>query len=217
MKRARLLVLVALAEAACGSSAEAPIPDAAIPDAQVDKSGTCTDTFGSELTSAFGRLDGTVLAIVRPVDQQCPRPNSDHVILEVTMHGAAYRMVVNVQSDVAGEDPRVKMNVIDHALPGAAWSEGWHAGEPLDYVTTLGVHSDAFVPEEIGALADDISAMIDLGDHVSVYATSGGPPSNADSAHLVHRNAANQDGAIVLHADGAHPKILLFSFDSQTF
>src|SRR4051794_34872783 len=50
-----------------------------------DKSAGCASTFGSALTSAFGRIDGTVLAVVKPIDTQCAMPNNDHLVLEVTM------------------------------------------------------------------------------------------------------------------------------------
>jgi hypothetical protein len=50
------------------------------------------------------------------------------------------------------------------------------------------------------------------GAKVSVYATSSG----GNSAHLVHRNATNEDGAIVLTPDSA-PHYLLTAFPEQTF
>src|SRR5262249_7095216 len=71
----------------------------------IDKAANCAATFGQALTSSFGRIDGAVLAVVKPSDTQCPLPNSDHVILQVTMNGEAYRLVVNVQSDFG--DPQV--------------------------------------------------------------------------------------------------------------
>ena len=74
--------------------------DASVTDASedVDKSAPCVATFGSALTAAFGRLDGTVIAVLPPNDQACPDPNSTHLIIEVLMGGAAYRMVVDVIS-----------------------------------------------------------------------------------------------------------------------
>ncbi len=84
-----------LADAGPGDATPA---DGAAADAAVDKAKNCTGTFGTALTNAFGRLDGKVLAVVQPKDQQCPRPNNDHVVLEVTSQGAAYRIVINVQN-----------------------------------------------------------------------------------------------------------------------
>jgi hypothetical protein len=189
---------------ACGSSS--PAPDAAI-DASadaVDKSAACADTFGSALTDAFGRLDGTVLAIVSPGNQTCAQPNSTHVVVQLTMNGAAYRMVANI--DVLTAE-------LDEPLAGPAWSEGWHTDAPLDYATTLSVASSTFsTPADPVAFITD---RIDVGARLSIYATSSGG-TKADSAHLIHRNVTDADGAIVLTPDTA-PHYLLFRFDNQSF
>src|SRR5689334_6097263 len=129
----RALLLVTLA--ACGSSGGGQQRDAATPDAQ-DKAAACADTFGNELTDAFGRLDGTVLAVVPPATERCAQPNSTHLVVQVTMHGAAYRLVVNVEN--------IFMHEIDAPLTGPAWSDGWHTDAPLDYVTNLCVRSSSF-------------------------------------------------------------------------
>ncbi len=211
--------------AACGSGGNALGPDA--PAARTDaavradaarapdasKAALCTDRFGTALTSSFGRLDGKVLAVVAPVDQQCPRPNNDHLILEITMGGAAYRMVVNVQSDRAGADTRVHTAEVTAPLSGEPFADGWHPGAKLDYVTTLSVHADAFAPHALSELVQTVSDRITIGAPVSVFATSSG----GDSAHLVHRNGNGNDGAIVLDPTGASPRWLLFRFVDQTF
>lgn len=183
----------------------------------VDKAAACTGTFGDALTNAFGRVDGTVLAIVTPADQQCPMPNHDHVILEVTMQGAVYRMVVNVESDSG--DPNVRFGELDHAWVGEPWAEGWHASATLDYPGDLGVHSGdggIFTPTPMDDLVARLDAEIPLNVPISVYATSSGG-SQAASAHLVHRNGSGNDGAIVLDPQGLTPHWLLFHFDEQTF
>ena len=189
--------------------------DAAIADAVAVRDSAaasqCTATFGSALTSAFGRADGTLLAILTPEDQQCPRPNGTHVILEVTMGGAAYRMVVNVMSDTAPFD--VAYTELHAPLAGPAWADGWHPGVTLDYATTLGLHAAAFVPTPTAGLVSTIVTRLSIGAPVSVYATSSG----GDSAHLVHRNATDQDGAIVVDPASASPLYMLFRFSNQTF
>jgi hypothetical protein len=227
-----LLLALALALAGCGESTpaaqdagvdDAGATDAAIADdaAQADgvagdggKAAACASTFGSELTAAFGRLDGTVLAVVGPTDMQCTMPNDDHLVVQVTMHGAAYRMVVNVLS--SGANPDVFLAEVDAPLAGGAFAEGWHPGYALDYVTTLGVHADAFTPHPMNELVTLVTDQLELGAPVSVYATSSGG-SYAHSAHLVHRNATNADGAIVLRPDTATPRYLLFRFGDQSF
>ncbi|HVY44379.1 MAG TPA: hypothetical protein VHB21_00815, partial [Minicystis sp.] len=178
----------------------------------IDKSQGCVGTFGTALTPPFGRIDGTVVSIVKPEDQQCPYPNSTHVVLEVEMLGDVYRMVVDVLSNQGPPD----VYFLEKAapLPAPAWAEGWHVNAPLDYVNDLGVHSTDFTPYDEADLANIITHRVDLGAKVSVYAgTDGG-----DSAHLVHKNdgTPGMDGAIVLDPD-ASPKFLLFHFDEQVF
>ncbi|MDI1482982.1 hypothetical protein [Polyangium sp. y55x31] len=179
--------------------------------APVDKAKDCADTFGDALTSAFGRVDGTVLAIVKPTDTQCAMPNDDHVVVQVMMDGQAYRMVVNVLSSFG--DPNVGYLETTHVMPGPAWEEGWHTGVSLDYVNDLGVQAEEFTAYDMPTLSDMIADVIPLGEKVSVYAHSSG----GASAHKVHRNTAAQDGVIVLDPEGAAPKMLLFRFSNQIF
>jgi hypothetical protein len=123
-------------------------------------------------------------------------------------------MVVNVQSDVMGVDDRVRLDEVDAPLPGTPFAEGWHPGETLDYtMAPLSVHVAAFTPHEVADLVRIVTGELDLDARVSVYTTSSG----GSSAHLVHRNAPNADGAIVLRPDSANPHWLLFAFATQTF
>jgi len=103
---------------------------------------------------------------------------------------------------------------IDAPLAAGAWAEGWHPGVALDYVGTLGVHSGAFTSMTEDDVVAKITSEIDLGSHISVFATSQGEPS---SAHLVHRNLTNQDGAIVVRPESATPHWMLVRFDEQSF
>jgi hypothetical protein len=84
------LVAVVVLAAACSDGGAMSTPDLApAPDLTVvDKAATCASSFGNALTAAFGRLDGTVRAVVPPAHPTCPRPNSDHLILEVDSGGA---------------------------------------------------------------------------------------------------------------------------------
>ena len=187
--------------------------DAAADAAPVDKAARCASTFGTALTAGFGRVDGTVEAVVQPKDTQCPLPNNDHVIVQVKMLGAVYRMVVNVQSDRAGADPRVSLLEVPAKVPAPAWAEGWHTGLTFDYVGTLGVKSSDFTPFAMTELSAKISDALPLDAKVSVYSsTSGGA-----STHLIHRNDGVKDGAIVVDADGPRPRAMLFRFATQTF
>jgi hypothetical protein len=178
----------------------------------IDKTAMCASTFGTALNDAFGRVDGTVVAVLPPNDQACAAPNKTHLIIEVMMNGAVYRMVVDVLSTVGSPD--VAFTEIDAPLVAGAWSEGWHTGIMLDYVTTLNVHSPAFTAMHQSDLVAKITSEIDIGAKISVYATSAGEP---DSTHLVHRNITNADGAIVIHPDSATPHWMLLRFPEQTF
>ena len=234
-----VLPFAVAAVAACSSSSSSPaagpsLPDAGVADedatgpdtsseagadaAAVDAfvpSGKCAGTFGSELTAGFGRIDGTIYAVQKPTDTTCTFPNADHVVLQVLMHSAVYRLVVNVQSDRDGGDPRIQIATLDHALPSPPFAEGWHLPAPLDYVTTLGAHADAsFTPLSLADATTKIVAALKVGDPVAVYGTSGA--GRPESAHLIHRNATNQDGAIVINPTTS-PKFMLFHFGNQTF
>jgi hypothetical protein len=180
--------------------------------ADVDKAAPCATTFGDALTNAFGRADGTVVAVVPPDDQACTLPNSTHLVIQIEMMGAVYRMVVDVLSDTS--DPDVLLYETDAPLADGAWAEGWHPGVSFDYVGTLGVHSTSFTTFTETPLVQKITAEIDLGAPISVFSTSDGEPN---SAHLVHRNVTNQDGAIVIHPEASPPHYILLSFPEQTF
>jgi hypothetical protein len=190
-----------------------PRDDAAI-DAPLDKAAQCAVVFGSSLTASFGRLDGTVRAVVPPGHPSCPLPNGTHLVLQVMMAGQAYRMVTNVLSDSG--PPQVYLYEVDAPLAGPAWAEGWHPGYALDYTSTLHVTSDLFVPHDMTETVKMITDRIELGTKISVFATSSGG-INASGAHLIHRNLTNADGAIVIGPDTATPHYILFRFDEQAF
>jgi hypothetical protein len=174
----------------------------------------CASTFGSALPPGFVRVDGTLVAIVRPQDQQCAMPNGTHVTLQVMVDGAVYRMVTNVKSD-QGTDIRVRYGVLDAALPAPAWSEGFHTGVTLDYPKDLGVHSETtpFMPLTTTALVNEMVNRLPINGHVAVYSQGNG----GSSTHLVHRNGSNDDGAIVIDPESSTPHFLLFHFAEQQF
>ncbi len=178
------------------------------------KAAACASEFGTLFTNAFGRADGTVVAVVPPA-WQCPWPNGDHVVIQLRMDGGVQRLVVNVKSDYG--DPRVAMGRVSAPLPAPAYEEGWHPGVTLDYPTTLGVHADAgFELVDLEHAAARVYDAVTVGAPLSVYASSSGG-SYAASAHKVHRNGAQNDGAIVVDPTGAQPTWLLFHFLNQSF
>ena len=183
-------------------------------DAPLDKAAACASMFGSSLTNAFGRVDGTVRAVVPPAHPTCPIMNGTHLVLQMTMNQQVYRMVVNVASDQG--PPNVYLRELDAPLAGGAWAEGWHPGMQLDYVSMLQVTSTSFVAHTPAEMVQLVTAELDLGAKVSVFATSSGGV-NASGAHLIHKNLPNADGAIVIGPDTASPHYLLFRFDEQAF
>jgi hypothetical protein len=222
-RRATLLMLCLAACNGTATSDGAVSPERALdlradirPRVDGDKSARCASAFGSALTASFGRIDGTVLALVAPWDTQCPQPNSDHLVLQVTMNGAVYRMVINVLSTRAGQDPNVRFVEVPGALVGGPWSEGWHTSVALDYPSTLNADARMFTPYPMKPLVDQVSSRIALGSKISVFAQSSGG-STAASAHLIHRNGNNVDGAVVLDPTAPKSRYLLFAFADQIF
>jgi len=192
------------------------IVDATAPakEAEAGLTGQCASAFGDKLTVGFGRIDGIVYAVQKPSDTQCVMPNNDHVIVQVLMNGAVYRLVVNVESN--GADPNIRYAAAPHALPAPAFAEGWHTGLALDYPTDLDLHNAAFSPHTLEEAVTKIAAEVKVGDPISVYAQSGA--GRPESAHLIHRNGATtkKDGAIVV-SPTTQPKFLAFHFSDQTF
>jgi hypothetical protein len=79
-------------------------------------------------------------------------------------------------------------------------------------VTTLGVSKTSFTEADLTEAVGRLDDALVIGARVSVYATSSG----GASAHLVHRNLTNADGAVVIDPDTA-PRYLLSAFPGQTF
>jgi hypothetical protein len=227
--RAFLPLAGLLGLSACSSSAETPgladggqgaaesgtldagVDGNAAADASVDKTKGCVSTFGSAIGAVgFARFDGTVVAVLPPGNTTCAAPNSTHLVLEMSFSGAVYRMVIDV--DDTASPATIHAKTISHPMIGGAWSDGWHKVS-LDYQRDLSLHATDFTSEPTAAAVGAITAALDIGAHVSVFATAMG---EVDSAHLVHRNLPMQDGAIVVDVAGA-PTWLLFAFSDQTF
>jgi hypothetical protein len=211
------LVVIGAACLGCSSTKSPPAEsDAAPADASddVDKAATCASTFGQGINSVgFARFDGTVVAVVPPNDQACAEPNSTHLVVQLQTGGAVYRMVIDVSDEDAPNT--IRTATLSAPLVGGAWDNGWHAAPlALDYVTNLAIHGASFATVGTAAAVAWATNPLEIGAPVSIYATAQGEP---DSAHLVHRNVTNQDGAIVIDPQGASPTWLLFAFSGQTF
>ena len=181
-------------------------------DAKVAAS-TCASTFGTKMSAGFGRIDGTLRAIVPPDDKQCAMPDSFHVALDVEVNGAVYRLVARVFDD---QTPGGLMYFAEHdgPLPAPAFSVGWHLGAALSYPKTLGVHSTEFGTQSQSVLVSTLLCELTIGAPIAVYATGYGP----DGGHDVHKTGGTSaDGAIVVHPDQPTSHYLLFHFQNQTF
>lgn len=178
----------------------------------------CTSSFGSALSATFGRMDGYLVAIVRPGSGSC-RADLGHVHLQVEVNGGVYDVAVNVGTDATSD---VHTTTIEHALLGPAWSEGWHprtttATVAVDYAA-LGVHSNAMPlrtqTENVNALMTELATA----NHVSIYATGYSP--DPSGAHLVHRSSSGrsgEDGMVVTQPLSSTAHARLFRFTNQTF
>ncbi len=195
------------ADADAGSDADT---DAAPTDGAVscdDKAKSCASTFGSLFTKSDGRADGTLVALVRPVDQQCALPNGTHVTLQLSIAGQVQRLVTSVNG--------VAVTTASAPLVGPAYAEGWHQNVVLDYPTDLGVHSGDFTSVTLDEGVAFLCSHLQIGAPVSVYAYSDG--SEPSSAHQIHRNDNYPDGAIVVDPTSPDPTYLLFRYATQTF
>lgn len=172
-----------------------------------DKAKACASEFGSLFTKSNGRADGSLVAIVRPVDQQCAMPNATHVTLQLSILGQVQRLVVSVE-DVA-------VASVQKPLLGPPYAEGWHVDQQLEYATDLGVHSDDFTQVTLPQAVEFICSHLEIGAPVSVFAYSDG--SKPSSAHQIHSNDNYPDGAIVANPTSASPTYLLFRYANQVF
>lgn len=164
----------------------------------------CTASLGPGLTTVHGRLDGYLRSIVGPKDNAC-HADSTHVHLQVEASGATFDIAVNVDG-LEGETTA-------KALPGGAWSEGWHAGVDLDYPNDLALHAAALTTTGVSTVRTKVTEALASANHLTIYATGYGP----DGAHLVHREGGGRDGAVVIDPLGPSPRVLAFRFDKDAF
>lgn len=174
------------------------------------------DALGKSLTSGYGRADGTVSAVVGPLETHCEAScNPTHLTVQVDLDGKPHRFVVTAV-DKYSDSHEMFYATKKGPLVGPAWSVGWHQGADvaLDYVQTPGVHAADFQSyhrDELTALVTDALA---IGAKVSIYATAEDDPARA---HLIHRYAKKgqgKDGAIVVDPDG-EPTYLMFFYEDE--
>src|SRR5262249_28719796 len=121
------------------------------------------------------------------------RGDDNHIHLQVKVNGGIEDIAVNIASTFG--NPDLDVLSINAALLGGAWSEGWHTGQTLDYVTSLGVHSGSFTEKTPTQLTSLIDSALASANHVSIFTTGFDPTGG----HLVHRQNSGHDGAIVIN------------------
>ena len=164
---------------------------------------SCTSTFGSALSTAHGRIDGRLVALV-PTNQHSCNSDTTHLHLQIAMSGSTYDVAVNLDA---------LTDEIDTPLPDGAWSEGWHDTMTLDYVSNLGLHAAAFTAGTVDTIQQHLIASLANVNHISVFATGYGP----GGAHLVHRQGGGRDGAVFIEPLSAKAHGFVFHFNTQTF
>jgi hypothetical protein len=171
----------------------------------------CTGNFGSQFTTAFGRLDGFLVSIVNLNASSTCRGDNNHLHLQIKVKNQIEDIAVNVESTTG--DPNVGFRTLNHALVDGAWVEGWHPGVTMDYANSLGVHSTTFTSTPINTLVSQLDSLLANANHVSIFATG----FDGTGGHDIHREPTNHDGAIVINPTTANPTYLLFRFSDQTF
>ena len=167
----------------------------------------CTSSFGNGLSGSVGRIDGQLVAVVAAGTHTC-HGDSTHVHLQVLAQGQVYDVAVNVDGGNMAEK--------DLALPGAAWSEGWHAGQRIDYVHDLGLHSTDFqFHGPVSQLDNDLETALASANHISVFATA----YSHGGMHLIHRSTSSSgaDGAVVTDPLSPTAHVYAFHFANQSF
>lgn len=172
----------------------------------------CTVHRGDAITPEFGRLDGTIRAVIVPGDTKCAGGDDDHVIVQIDAAGETYGIAINVESTRASS-PLVRSFEKSAPLEGPVWSSGWHTSVSLDYAYDLGVHATSFVAEPKADLSATIASRLVVGAKVSVF---GQGYTTGDGAHDIHRTKGGHDGALVVDPTGS-PSYVLFAFADQSF
>ncbi len=193
------IALVVLA--GCFSEEAATVGSTAVEStASLSVNGQCTSALGNAISGGFGRLDGTVFALVPAKTHVC-NSDSSHLHVQIQSNGAVYDAAVNLDGQSLS---------LSAPLKAGAWSEGWHGASSLDYVRDLSVHSNLFRPTSETALERELN----VGQRVSVFMS----PFSHSGGHLIHRgHSGGHDGAIVIDADTSSPKYLLFTFTQLSF
>jgi hypothetical protein len=163
---------------------------------------------GTAINTKHGRLDGYLSYVVPQGGPHSCNGDSSHVHLQVRMMGEIYDVAVDIGT-FTGDSNLYETNM---AMPGGAWSEGWHNGG-LSY-PQLGLHSTQFTPEDPTTLGQKIVTELAGVNHVSIF---GDAYTQGNGCHDVHYVDGIVDGALILEPLSPKAHILFFRFSTQSF
>ena len=171
-----------------------------------------TDQTGMAVNTPYGRLDGTLVYVLPVGGSSACNGDDSHVHLQIEVAGSVYDVAVDIGSSGANNGVGYEQQTI--AVPGGAWSEGWHGTDDLSY-KTLGLSSTSFMTMTPQQMGDEVVALLVNTSKISIFCTGYDPGFNG--CHDVHYKNGTQDGAIFLDPTAAMSPVLYFRFTNQTF
>jgi len=177
------------------------------------RSAACTPVSqqtGSAVSSAYGRLDGTLVYVAGIGQGRSCNGDNSHIHLQVGVSGSVYDVAV----DVGTTSDEVGLFEQNLTVPGGVWQEGWHSADTLAYPAS-GIHASSFVLTAPDALGSQLTNLLENTSKVSIFCTG---YSQRNGCHDVHyKNGSGNDGAIVLSPTAADSPVIFLRFSSQNF
>ena len=181
--------------------------------APASRNATCTPLSqqnGTAVSTSYGRLDGTLVYVVGIGQSRACNGDDSHVHLQVEVSGNVYDVAV----DIGTNSDEVGFEESSIAVPGGAWSEGWHGSDALSY-KSVGVHSSDMPLTAPHTLGTDLENLLVSTSRISIFCTG---YSQDNGCHDVHYDdGSGRDGAIVLDPTSTNSPVVFFRFSSQSF
>ncbi len=178
------------------------------------RNSTCTPLSqqnGTAVDTTHGRMDGTLVYVLPVGGSSSCNGDDAHVHLQIEMGGSIYDVAV----DIGQSGDEVGWYEQTLALPGGAWSEGWHGTDALGY-QSLGLSSGSFATLSPAAMATQVESLRANTSKISIFCTGYTPGDNG--CHDVHyQNGSSEDGALVLDPTAASSPIVFFRFANTSF
>jgi hypothetical protein len=197
-----------------------PEPDAALPIEPDASSGppsrnsTCTplsQQTGTAVDTTHGRMDGTLVYVLPIEGASSCNGDSAHVHLQIEVSGSVYDVAV----DIGKSGDEVGWYEQTMAVPGGAWSEGWHGTDSLGY-SSIGLTSSAFTTLDPTSMGNEVETLLANTSTISIFCTGYTPGDNG--CHDVHyEDGTSEDGAIVLDPTAPTSPVVFFRFTDESF